>query len=192
VCVPTVHLLRHGAHADVGRRLTGRGPDHGLTAEGREQVLRAAQQLTSSPPAAIYSSPRRRTRETADIVGEHFGLSVFEVPALDEIDFGEWTGRDFAQLDRDPRWYEWNAERSNARCPGGESQSEAQARALAVAFEASARHGSSPLLVTHCDIVRALVCWAERRSLDDIHSVACEPGSLTRLDLATIHAKVAA
>lgn len=189
--MPIVHLLRHGAHADVGHRLTGRGADLGLTDLGRNQAQNAAIALTKAPPCAIYSSPRRRARETADIVARHFGLSVMVAPALDEIDFGQWTGRDFASLDGDPRWHEWNAHRSVATCPGGESQRSAQARALAFAFEASARHGSAPLLVTHCDIVRALVCWAGRRSLDDIHAVSCEPGSLTSLDLAA-DARIAA
>lgn len=178
-----VQLLRHGAHSDVGHRLTGRGTDHGLTHDGRRQAETAAAQLERSRPHAIYSSPRRRTRETAAIVADRLGLDVIEAPALDEVDFGEWTGRSFAELDRDPRWLRWNAERSRARCPGGESQGEAQARALAFAFEASARHRGPVLLVTHCDIVRALSCWAERRSLDEIHTLSCEPGSLTRIDL---------
>lgn len=189
--MPSVHLLRHGAHDDVGKRLTGRLPDRGLTEAGRGQALDAAARLDRSPPSAIYASPRRRTRETAAIVAERFGLAVMEAPALDEIDFGEWAGRDFAELDRDPRWLAWNAERDTARCPGGETQREAQARALAFTFEASARHGSTPLLVTHCDIVRSLVCWSERRSLGDIHAVRCDPGALVTLDLAAT-ARVAA
>lgn len=180
----SVHLLRHGAHEDVGSRLTGRAADHGLTEQGRAQVIAAAQLLDDDPPSAIYTSPRRRTRETATIVADRFGLAVIEAPAIDEIDFGEWTGRSFVALEADPRWRRWNAMRGSARCPDGESQGEAQARALAFAFEAAARHHAPPLLVTHCDIIRALVCWAERRPLDDIHRVQCDPGSLTTLSLA--------
>lgn len=176
-------LLRHGRHADLGRRLTGRAPDNGLTPQGRGEALAAAALLGSDPPLAIYASPRRRTQETARLVAERFGLAVQTADALDEIDFGEWTGRDFAELETDPRWAHWNARRSTASCPGGESQSAAQARALAFAFEAASRHHGGVLLVTHCDIVRALICWAERRSLDDIHAVSCKPGSLHRLAL---------
>src|SRR3712207_6782721 len=148
-CVPSVLLLRHGAHEDVGRRLTGRAPDGGLTQRGRQQVEAAAAQLERSPPTAIFASPRRRTQETASIVARHFGLTVETSPALDELDFGDWTGRDFGELVSDRRWGEWNAKRATARCPGGESQGEAQARALAFAFEAAAHH-ERPLLVTHC------------------------------------------
>lgn len=179
-----VHLMRHGSHADVGRRLTGRGPDGGLTNAGTVEVMATADRLAALPPTGIFASPRRRTMETAALVGDRFGLPVVESGALDEIDFGEWTGRDFDELEDDPRWHEWNDRRTTARCPGGESQREAQIRALAFAFEAFAA-SDRPLLVTHCDIVRSLVCWAERRSLDDIHAVSCEPASLTRLDLIT-------
>lgn len=177
-----IRLLRHGAHQDVGQRLTGRAPDGGLTDVGRAQAGAVADQLEAAPPTAIFSSPRRRTMETAQIVADHFGLDVTSSDALDEIDFGEWTGARFVDLAGDRQWSAWNSHRSTARCPGGESQSEAQARALAFAFEAAAG-SDNPLLVTHCDIIRALHCWAERRSLDDIHSISCEPGSLSTLEL---------
>lgn len=181
-CVPSVLLLRHGAHDDVGSRLTGRAPDGGLTERGRGQVRVVATVLETAPPTALYASPRRRTQETAGMIAQHFGLKVETVSALDEVDFGAWTGRTFDDLACDPRWAEWNAHRAFARCPGGESQAEAQARALAFAFEAAAR-SERPLLVTHCDIIRALHCWSERRSLNDIHAIDCAPASLSSLDL---------
>lgn len=121
--------------------------------------------------------------ETARIVADRFGVDVIASDALDEIEFGSWTGARFSDLAGDRQWAAWNSHRSTARCPGGESQSEAQTRALAFAFEAAAG-SENPLLVTHCDIIRALHCWAERRSLDDIHSISCEPGSLSTLELA--------
>lgn len=178
-----VTLLRHGAHSDVGLRLTGRGDDGGLTAIGRMQVTGAIASLRDAPPSAIYTSPRRRTQETAKMVADRFGLPVEVAPALDEIDFGSWSGKSFAQLNADPAWTEWNEHRSQAAPPGGETQTAAQARALAFLFEVAATHEAPALLVTHCDIIRSLVCWAERRSLDDIHAISCEPGSLTHIDL---------
>lgn len=188
----SVYLLRHGAHGDVGHRLTGRAPDGGLTAAGREQVRAACDHLALAPPSAIFASPRRRTEETAQIVADRFHLPVLLVNALDEIDFGHWTGQSFHDLDRHPAWHEWNARRASGCCPGGESMQAAQARAVAFAFEAAARHGRPPLLVTHCDIIRALVCWSERRSLDDIHAIACEPASLSHIDLSAADRQVAA
>lgn len=181
--VPFLHLLRHGTHGDVGVRLTGREPDGGLTEEGRNQARQAADRLRGRPLSIIYSSPRRRTVETASIVADVLGLEVRQALALDEVDFGSWSGCSFDELEADPRWRDWNDHRSSARCPGGETMAEAQARALAFAFEVAARHQAPPLLVTHCDIIRALHCWSERRPLDQIHATDCPPGYLSKLDL---------
>lgn len=185
--VPSVQLLRHGSHGDVGQRLTGRANDGGLTDAGRTEARAAAEKLAAMPPTAIFASPRRRTQETAAIVADRFGLPVALAAEIDEIDFGTWTGASFVSLVGDPAWARWNSQRSNARCPDGESQSEAQARALAFAFEAAATT-ERPLLVTHCDIIRALHCWAERRSLDHILDVPCPPGNLSTLELVMVEA----
>jgi broad specificity phosphatase PhoE len=116
------------------------------------------------------------------IAGPH-GLPVRLAAELDEINFGAWTGQAFAELDGQPEWDRWNACRSEARCPGGESMAEAQARAVSFAFEAAARHDGAVVLVTHCDIIRGLLCWQERRSLNDILSFEAGPASVTELTL---------
>ena len=74
---------------------------------------------------ALFSSPRQRTQETAAPIAATLGLPVQTVAALDEIDFGTFTGRNFADLDGDPDWHRWNAERGSVRCPEGETMVEA-------------------------------------------------------------------
>jgi ribonuclease H / adenosylcobalamin/alpha-ribazole phosphatase len=180
----TLLLVRHAAHSDLGDRLTGREPDGGLSPIGKQQAAGLAERLQSRPLSAVYASPRRRTQETARTIAKAHGLAVRTEAALDEIDFGEWTGRRFAELDGWPEWDRWNRERSVARCPGGESMSEAQARAVAFAIEASAAHEGHVVMVTHCDIIRALMCWHQRRSLDDILEFVAEPASVTCLEIA--------
>jgi ribonuclease H / adenosylcobalamin/alpha-ribazole phosphatase len=102
--------------------------------------------------------------------------------ALDEIDFGDWTGCSFAELDGNPDWTRWNECRSRARCPGGESMVEAQARAAHFVHAVSRQHSDGQVvLVTHCDIIRALLCDEHGRSLDDILSFEAGPASVTRL-----------
>lgn len=183
----SILLMRHGAHSDVGHRLTGRGGDFGLTDEGVRQVGAACEQLASLPLGRIISSPQRRTRETARLVADRFAIPCAIDQSLDEIEFGAWTGQSFDALDYDPRWQEWNAARATARCPGGESMAEAQARAWSL-VEALLQDGDDQtiLLVTHCDIIRALLCKAEHRSLDGILDQPCAPASLTPLPVAAL------
>jgi ribonuclease H / adenosylcobalamin/alpha-ribazole phosphatase len=180
----TLLLIRHGAHGDLGQRLTGRGPDGGLSDEGRVQVQALARELATRQLLAIYASPRRRTQETAEAIGAAQGVAVRTSTALDEVNFGEWTGQRFSDLDGQPEWGRWNCERSFFRAPCGESMSEAQARAVGFAIQVSAEHEGLVALVTHCDIIRALLCWRDRRSLDHILEYEAGPASVTPLEIA--------
>lgn len=176
-------LIRHAAHSDVGCKLTGRGEERGLTAAGRSQASALAELLSHQNVAAVYSSPRLRTRQTAEAIAANRGLPVRIEDALDEIDFGEWTGMSFADLSGDPAWDQWNTARATARCPGGESMAEAVDRAGALLDDLQRRHdGEQVVLVTHCDIIRGLLCRIEGRSLDDILSFDAEPASVTRVE----------
>ena len=172
-------LVRHCRHADVGKRLTGRGEDGGLTAEGQAEATSLAEQLAAWPIDAVYCSPRRRTRETAAVIAARVGLPIMVALPLDEIEFGAWTGKRFAELEGDPAWDEWNRVRASARPPGGESMAEAIARAAA--FIAAAPDRGTAVFVTHCDIIRGLLCRADERSFDHLFAYTVEPGSVTPL-----------
>jgi broad specificity phosphatase PhoE len=175
--MPILYLARHGAHGDVGARLTGRGGG-GLTEEGRAQAERLAARLGDRGIRAIHASPQTRTRETAAVVAERIGVAVEVAPALDEVDFGEWTGRSFAELDGDPAWTHWNSARGSARVPGGESMGEAVDRAQAH-VDAVVSDAGPVLCVTHCDIVRGLVARWLGLDLDNLLRFDVDPGSLT-------------
>lgn len=178
----TILLVRHAAHADFGHRLTGRGSDGGLTQEGSRQADALATELSDEAVAAVYASPRLRTRQTAEAIAAVHSRPVIVAEPLDEIDFGAWTGRSFEELDGRPEWDHWNSRRSLARCPDGESMAEARDRAAAFVDEVGQRHPQQTVvLVTHCDIIRALLCREHGRSLDDILSFEAEPASVARL-----------
>lgn len=177
-------LVRHAAHGDLGERLTGRGPEGGLSAAGRQQTEALAARLSGEPIDALYASPRLRTQETAAAIAAASGTPVQLAAELDEIDFGQWTGCRFDELDGRPEWDAWNRVRSRARCPGGESMTEAVDRALSLLRALDERHaGGRVVAVTHCDIIRALLCWRDGRSLDRILSYEAEPASVTPFDL---------
>src|SRR4051812_34468729 len=107
-----VHLVRHASHDDVDRRLVGRAPGATLGTRGRAQAAQPARLFAKGPPAAIQSSPRGRGIQTAEPVPAHVGLAGEVAAALDEGDFGGWTGLTFEALAQDARWSEWNAKRA--------------------------------------------------------------------------------
>ncbi|WP_231733703.1 MULTISPECIES: histidine phosphatase family protein [unclassified Sphingomonas] len=175
--------MRHCAHADVGRVLSGRCSGTPLNAEGRAHARWLAGRFARGEPiAAIHSSPRLRTRETAAAIAERLKLPVTQVDALDEIDFGGWTGRSFAELDSDPAWHHWNAARAIAQTPGGETMRQAVMRAMAHLDRIAAQDwGGAVLCVTHCDIIRGIVAHILGLTLDRLLSFDIDPGSISSL-----------
>src|SRR3954453_17079328 len=127
--VEAIHLVRHGHHAMLGQRLCGRMPGVQLDELGCRQMSRCAE-IIPEKPTVIQSSPQRPTQQSASILAPHFGLPVEIAPDVDEIDYGAWTARAFADLEGARRWNKWKARRSTSRPPGGESMRALQYRII--------------------------------------------------------------
>ncbi len=176
-------MVRHASHGDIGSRLSGRLPDLPLTADGQVQAQALARGIAAEAPDAVQSSPVLRAQQTAAAIANACGLHVETVDALQELDFGDWTGREFKALDGDPEWDFWNTHRSQASAPSGESMKAAQDRAYAH-FRAVAEdfRGKTLVMVTHCDIVRALVAAILGLTLDNLLRFDVDPASVTRVE----------
>ncbi len=94
----TFLLIRHGLCDPVGKAIAGRTPGIHLNDIGRAQALALANRLSGLPVAAIRSSPLERALETAQPLANAFGLQVVEDERLNEVDFGDWTGRTLTEL----------------------------------------------------------------------------------------------
>ncbi|MBX6322793.1 MAG: histidine phosphatase family protein [Rhodospirillaceae bacterium] len=180
----TVLLVRHGAHALLGRRLVGRMAGVGLAPEGRVQAARLADRLAAERPAALQTSPLRRARETAAPIALRLGLPAQVVPALDEIDFGDWTGLDFTSLEGDPLWRQWNTERAAVRPPGGETVADVQRRVMRHIEETRRTHpGAAVAMVSHGDVIKAAVACCLGLDADAFARFEVSPAGVTRLSL---------
>jgi len=78
-------VLRHGEAEPHGSR--PHDSERELTANGREEVLRAAANLVGQPLTAIYASPYMRAQQTAQLVREALGFEP-------EIRIVEWLTPD--------------------------------------------------------------------------------------------------
>ena len=174
-----VGLVRHGAHDDLGTWLTGRTRDIALNAAGRDQTLALAQRLAGRGVTTITTSPRRRTVETAAILGRGLNLTPVPADALDEIDFGAWSGARFVDLGGDLGWQHWNAARGTAPTPGGETMGAAAARAMAHLDGLAERGGGPVLCVSHCDVIRGMIAQILGLSLDNILRFEIAPASVS-------------
>src|SRR6185437_12970186 len=116
----TILLVRHGDTDAVGALLAGWKPGWHLNSKGREQVINLAQSLSRLPIETIYTSPLERAVETAEAIAMPHSVAPIVREDLGEFRFGDWEGRRFEDLSRDPLWDRFNATRSTVRSPGGE------------------------------------------------------------------------
>ncbi|MCP3402115.1 MULTISPECIES: histidine phosphatase family protein [unclassified Bradyrhizobium] len=176
-----VHLVRHGHHALLGRTLCGRMDGVTLSKTGSEEIARCARNI-SPRPSLIQSSPRRRCVQSASILSAHFRLPIEIVPALDELNYGEWTDRSFADLHNDRQWSHWNTCRGSARPPGGESMRSLQRRVVNHLEQLR----NDPLAgiviaVSHAEPIRAALLHYACMRLDDFLSIEIDPASISTL-----------
>jgi probable phosphoglycerate mutase len=178
------HLLRHGEHGLLGRVLAGRMPGVGMTERGRAEIASQAERLATEKIAAIYASPLQRTRESAEILAARLGLPIAFRDDLLELDFGEWTGTTFDAIRADPRWQAWSTQRSLAAIPGGESMREVQQRVVAALLELNERHlHESAVLVSHGDVIRAVLLFALGMPLDFYNRIEIGQGSISTINI---------
>jgi probable phosphoglycerate mutase len=179
--------LRHGATAyTLEKRFSGSGqPGPGLDDVGREQVRRAASLLAARGGIdVVLSSPLRRARETADIVGAALGGAVVRVEDdLREAAFGEWDGSTFDEVSA--RWPDelasWLASSSVAP-PGGEPLDAVARRIRSLEARLLGRWtGQTVLLVTHVTPVKLLVRDALRAPIESVFRMELAPASLTEV-----------
>jgi probable phosphoglycerate mutase len=180
----TFLLIRHAAHELLNRTLAGRMPGVHLSAAGQAQAVRLAERLAPLPITAVYSSPSDRARETAEPVARRLGLPVEIAAALDEHEFGAWTGRPFDELREQPGWRPFNTYRSGTRPPGGELHLEVQTRAVAWLTAQQATHPDAVLAcISHGDVIKATLLYYLGASLDFVLRLDIGPASVSVLEL---------
>ena len=89
---------RHGESEANVQQVYWNGPEgYGLTPKGRQQAEALADALAGIRFAALYCSPVLRAVQTAEIVGQRFGLMPQIVDGLREYDVGILEGRTYSE-----------------------------------------------------------------------------------------------
>lgn len=186
-----VLLIRHAVTEQTGKRLYGRAPGNHLSARGRRQAEALAEHLADVPLEAVYASPLERCRETASPILRGRKLRLRTVAALNEVDYGRWTGRTFGQLRRTREWRRVRSSPASVRFPGGETLHEVQQRAVRALQEIAERHGEGvAAAVSHGDVVRLALAHYAGIHLDLFQRLEVWPASVTAVEIGDGHPRI--
>ena len=180
----TFYLIRHGMVATVGHSIAGRQPGVHLTEEGVQQAEAVAERLAREPIRSIYTSPLERARETARPLADRLGLAAVVSDEIAELDFGNWTGRTMDELEQIPRWKLYNSFRSGTQMPGGEWMLQVQSRAVLFLQRLREQFPDEHVaIVSHGDVIRAVLLYYLGMPLDFVLRLEVTPGSVSVLRL---------
>lgn len=173
-----VLMVRHGRTPTTGSVLPGRAGGLHLAEEGHAQAEAVAQRIKALHDSrtaakdgvgvtAVYASPLERTQETAAPIAKALGLRTRTRLGLVECDFGQWTGKELADLYKLPEWKTVQGHPSGFRFPKGESFGEMQCRMVDSLNDLVAAHpGEIVVAVSHADTIKAAVASALGTPLD--------------------------
>lgn len=154
-----LYIVRHAqSQGNTGEDLTTGDPD--LTEVGHEQARRLAKRFEGQKIDAVYSSPLRRTQETAAYVADSMGLDVVPKADLREVTMG--------QADYDIRVLPEDEQREIARrihedgtwdaFPGSEGSAYARNRIANVMDEIVAAHPAQRVVVVaHAGFIQTYI-----------------------------------
>lgn len=182
----TVLLVRHGrTTANASGTLAGWTPGVDLDDAGRSQAEALAQRLAPVSLAGVVSSPLDRTRQTADLLvaGRTPEVEIHLDESVGECRYGDWTGKPLKDLAKTPEWMTVQAHPSAATFPGagGESMAAMAHRAVAAVrkWNQSLGPDATYVIVSHGDVIKAIVADALGLHLDMFQRVQIDPGSLS-------------
>ena len=151
-----VTLIRHSkTPGNAELRYNGR-TDEPLSSEGIALAERVGADLDVK---TVYVTPLQRTQQTAAILFPEAEQIV--VDDLREMDFGDFEGRSYTEMENDKAYRDWVEGGCLAPCPNGEGRAEFSERVCS-AFErvvrAAARRGEETLtFVVHGGTVMAVM-----------------------------------
>jgi probable phosphoglycerate mutase len=178
-----VVLLRH-AHSTANLKglLAGRDNRVGLSERGKKEALELADYLLSQKFDAIYSSPLKRCQETLAPYLQSAKPEVKYVDELVEMEYGEWSGKSLARLSKEKLWGSIQSRPSTVRFPKGESFLEMSGRANQIVLDL-AKNKARILMVTHGDVIKAIVAFHLGMPLDSFQRILIDPASITRIKI---------
>ena len=178
-------LIRHGETAWNREKKVQGVSDISLNETGVRQAHRLALSLKDEKINAIYTSPLKRAYDTARIIGQFHGASIYVESGLMEMNPGDFEGLHFHELRDQYKDFlaQWMVDPAFVRMPNGETLSELQGRAWPV-MEYILNKTRNALVVSHNFTIAAVLCKIRNIGLSEFRSTCVDIASKTIIDCA--------
>jgi alpha-ribazole phosphatase/probable phosphoglycerate mutase len=180
-----IYLVRHGQVEGYQQKRYNGQINVRLTELGKEQSERICVCLADVALDAIYSSDLDRSRYCARLIADDHGLVVVAEEALREINFGDWEGRTWLELQEayPDDWQKRLQDLTNYQVPGGESLQDAADRIRPVIRRILQKHPNGDVaLVAHGGVNRIILLDAIGAALEQAFSIEQDYGCLNIID----------
>ena len=183
----TVYLVRHGrSTANDKGLLAGRAPFVSLDQVGKAQAMALGEIFSQKKLDKLVSSPLERCLDTAKHIKAKQKKNVNIEISKDflECDYGSWTNKKIVKLAALPLWKTVQEAPSQVTFPNGEGLLQMATRAssgLINLLSKSGKRDSRFLVVTHADIIKALIAHALGMHLDQFQKLIVDPASISTL-----------
>ena len=181
-----IFLIRHG-ETQLNKLGKFQGQvDVALNQQGLAQARDAARAALTWRPAALYSSPLRRTMQVAEEVSRKVGLQVRVEPRLMELNLGELEGATSRQMRE--KWSQvyrsWRENPGATVMPGGESLAQLQERVWQSFLEVEETHleGEAVLMVSHNFAIRCIISQLLGIPWSHFHGTYLDLGSVCTIE----------
>lgn len=183
----TIFLVRHGrSTANQKGVLAGRSPKVELDDVGISQAKAVGEFFSSWKIDKLITSPLERCLTTAKEISnqQNKSLKVEISKNFIECDYGTWTNKKLANLSSLPLWKVVQENPSLVTFPKGESMLQMATRASAGLMSALAqikKPKANLVIVTHADLIKALISHTLGMHLDQFQKIIVDPASISTL-----------
>ena len=191
--ITTLFLIRHAEVEARYQGVFGGTIDMNLSPRGHEQAATLARYLQKKAFGALYASPMKRVQQTLTPFLNNGAPGAVVMPHLAEVDFGDWTGLTFAEVQGrfGMRASSWLDQFSSGAIPNAENPASFLARIEPCVREMLQHHPGQRIAVfCHGGVIRQMLAVLLDLPLPKTASFEIEYASLTEVEVHPHRAKV--
>lgn len=182
-----IYLVRHGrSTANQKGLLAGRTPNVKLDEIGTAQAESLGNFFSEKQIHKLVSSPLERCLVTAEKISQHQKkpINLIKSDEFLECDYGSWSNKKINKLSSLPLWKTIQQAPSQVTFPQGESMMQMATRAsngLMNLISNLRKSEQNLVIVTHADLIKALLANALGMHLDHFQKIIIDPASISTL-----------